>query len=155
MKIAFWSKVHWGCCVENGSETSLPPVQVFCIAVQRMRELIQLNANQTKKQFVRQLYCSPLGCAYTDDMSTARAGGRGQDTIAPSTAACLYFGCMSRLPGSLAACADLNPGVCAPVGNPACLCWNLYFCCCVASLLRELMWLNTNCCCIRVVHQAV
>lgn len=87
-----------------------------------MRELIQLNANQTKKTVCQGALLLTSWLCYPDDMSAARAGGRGQDTIATSTAACLYFGCMSRLPGSLAASADLNPCVCAPIGSPACLC---------------------------------
>lgn len=55
MKIAFWSKVHWGCCVENGSETSLPPVQVFCIVVQRMRELQIKPKNSLSGSFTAHL----------------------------------------------------------------------------------------------------
>lgn len=134
----------------------LPSTSTFFLyscAVYEGTDSAQCKSNQ--KTVCQAALLLTFWLCYTDDMSAARAGVRGQDTIAPSTAACLYFGCMSQLPGSLAARADLNQGVCAPVGSPACLCWNLYFCCCVASLLRELVWLNTNCCCIRVVHQAV
>lgn len=152
MNIAYWSKVSEGCCDLRSAVCQYN----FLYGVWG-HWFSSIQIKQTKKnQFKRRLSCLPLGCATLMIWVLVQLEEWGQGTIAPSTEACLYFSCIPWSPGSLAACADLNPGIClCPTGRPACLGWNLYFCHSAASLLRELMWLNTNCSCIWVVHQAV